>query len=700
MELRYCIYIYLYQEVIVLKPYPPKICPLCKQSFVPNSSRQIVCNKDHYYPCPDCGQPVKMVEKSYSMFLKTGPKRCKACATKLASQKRKNKSDVEKLEISNKRKQTNLQRYGVEYASQSNEIQEKIKSTNQKLYGVDRPLQNKTIYENMQKSLLEKYGVDNVSKLSETTDKIQQSTFDHYGVQSALQSEELQGKMRNTMKLRYGCENAMQVDQLKHKYQESMLSHHGVYWPQQSSEIKDKTVRTNQERYGVENVSQNLDIRHKISSTNLEKYGVENVLQNHEVQDKIRETNLERYGVPYPMMNDNIKHKAIVTNRERYGVDYHIQDINTIKRMIVDPEKYQKYYLFRNDPCTYIMSNFDHKPTVVELCNQLGCTDTPIYQILNDHDCMYLISKTISSMEYEVLEYLKETLDVEIIHNCRSVISPLELDFYVPELKFAVECNPTVTHNSSLIDPWGQNPKSPSYHKIKSDMCEKRGIFLFHIFGYEWTYRKDIIKSMLCNLLHKTSNKIYARNTYVCDINYEECCEFLNHNHRQGMISASIRLGLRSKSTHQLLSVMTFNRTRSSIGSKTSFNGYELSRFCNKIGTCVVGGASKLFKHFLDLNLCDHVVSFSDKAHTRGELYKKLGFHEVSLTQPGYVWVSILDDSYYTRVQCQKRNLRKLFNDETIDIENKTEREIMIEHGYVQVFDSGVIRWEYDKIEC
>ena len=54
-------------------------------------------------------------------------------------------------------------------------------------------------------------------------------------------------------------------------------------------------------------------------------------------------------------------------------------------------------------------------------------------------------------------------------------------------------------------------------------------------------------------------------------------------------------------------------------------------------------------------------------------------------------------EKVYSRVQCQKHNLRKLFDDPSIDIEHRTEKEIMVEHGYVQVFDSGVIRWEYTK---
>ena len=43
-----------------------------------------------------------------------------------------------------------------------------------------------------------------------------------------------------------------------------------------------------------------------------------------------------------------------------------------------------------------------------------------------------------------------------------------------------------------------------------------------------------------------------------------------------------------------------------------------------------------------------------------------------------------------------RKNLRNLFNDD-IDL-TQTERQIMESHGYVRVYDSGVIRWEYANI--
>lgn len=92
------------------------------------------------------------------------------------------------------------------------------------------------------------------------------------------------------------------------------------------------------------------------------------------------------------------------------------------------------------------------------------------------------------------------------------------------------------------------------------------------------------------------------------------------------------------------------------------------------------------------------MISFSDKAHTKGALYSTLGFQQVSQSDPGYVWVNIYTEEYKSRVSCQKHNLPKVFDDVTEeDMNTKSEREIMIEHGYAQVFDSGAIRWEWRK---
>lgn len=163
-------------------------------------------------------------------------------------------------------------------------------------------------------------------------------------------------------------------------------------------------------------------------------------------------------------------------------------------------------------------------------------------------------------------------------------------------------------------------------------------------------------------------------------------------------MTSKVRLGLRVKDTNELVSLMTFNKPRKGIGKKSDDDlEWELGRFCNALNTNVVGGASKLFKYFIKNYEYSTIVSFSDIAHTKGDLYSVLGFTAVSESSPGYVWVNLFNDMYLTRTVCRKNNLQKLFHDSTIDVENKTEAMIMAEHGFVQVFDCGVIRWEICK---
>lgn len=67
--------------------------------------------------------------------------------SKLCKKAYHNKSNDELNQIKEKRKQTNLERFGVENPYQSKEIQEKIKQKNLELYGVEYSTQRKDVKE-------------------------------------------------------------------------------------------------------------------------------------------------------------------------------------------------------------------------------------------------------------------------------------------------------------------------------------------------------------------------------------------------------------------------------------------------------------------------------------------------------------------------------------------------------------------------
>ena len=402
------------------------------------------------------------------------------------------------------------------------------------------------------------------------------------------------------------------------------------------------------------------------------KYGATNYLSSEEGKQHVREAMKEKYGVEHALLIPELR-----------------------KQLMTDPSKYDEWVAFESDPIAYL-SQFAEKQSYAQLSARFGVSSSVVNDFVLKHHLEELVNYTLSNMEDEVVDILKRIdPNVKIKRHDRQTIKPNELDIMLPELGVAIECNPTSTHNSSkyFIDP-ATKPMSIAYHQIKTDKCEQAGIFLFHIFGYEWIHRRTIIESMLRNLLKRPEGVVYARKCQVKEVSNAAAREFLSQNHRQGSASSSVRLGLYYQD--RLVSLMTFGKMRSTIGTghEDLADCWELVRFCSLINMSVVGGASKLFSHFVKSYAPQQVRSFSDRSHTRGLLYSTLGFNELRQSDPNYVWVDYKTDKAYHRVNAQKKNLKKFLKDENIDL-SKSEKQIMEEHGFVQVYDSGTITWEW-----
>lgn len=529
---------------------------------------------------------------------------------------------------------------------------EKFRNTCLQRYGVDHPHKDPTIKAKIDATIKEKYGVDNLSQCPEIQNRIRQNSERRFGVSHYSNDPEIRKHMKEGMIKKYGVEYALQSDN-----------------------IKQRLIHTNRDKYGCDNPAQSEIVKKKMKKTCQDRYGVDYALQSDVVRESIRKTCRRKYG-------------AYGSPRQTF-----------IDKLNSDMNFRSKYEKFTEDPRKYILNTFGSSVKFGILYRYLELDLTTVLQYCDKYELWDIVTKQYSVMEQEVSDFI-EKLDssIEITHRDRNILNGKELDLYLPQYKLGIECNPTYTHNSSF-PPYSEDTRvmTSSYHKNKTNDAEKAGIFLFHIFGYEWTNKQTIIKSMLMNLLKKDEKHIFARKCKIKEVNSYDAREFLNANHRQGFSQSSVRLGLYCND--RLVSLMTFGKVRNTIGRTASSdeNDWELIRFCNLLNTSVVGAASKLFKYFTSHYEFNKIVSYSDRAHTKGNLYEILGFQKVSISEPGYVWVNIDTDQFYTRVSCQKQNLQKLFNDDSIDIKNLTEKQIMESRKFAQVFDSGVIRWEYTK---
>jgi len=114
-------------------------------------------------------------------------------------------------------KNTMVEKYGVEYAAQSDVFRDKMKKSNLEKYGVEHPIQNNEIKEKTIKTNLEKYGCEYGLQSKEVKKKKIITYLKNYGVENPLQNKEIKQKSKNTCLKKYGVEYAIQCPEIMEK---------------------------------------------------------------------------------------------------------------------------------------------------------------------------------------------------------------------------------------------------------------------------------------------------------------------------------------------------------------------------------------------------------------------------------------------------------------------------------------------------
>jgi len=346
------------------------------------------------------------------------------------------------------------------------------------------------------------------------------------------------------------------------------------------------------------------------------------------------------------------------------------------KRNLTNLQFYEKSELTHSNKYDYSLTNYTSSKIKVDIiCEEHGTYSQTPNDHLNGKGCPKCGLKYDKS-ETEVKDFIK-SLGVNFISNDKSIIKPFELDIYIPSHNITIEYNGLYWHSELF--------KDNKYHLNKTNKCLENGIKLIHIFEDEWVNKKDIVKSRISNMLGLNENRIYARKCEVKNVLVKEKTKFLNDNHIQGAVGSKINLGLYYN--NELVSLMTFGDLRRSLGSKPKNGNYELIRFCNKINTSVIGGASKLFKNFTLNNRPIDIISYADRRWSQGSLYDTLGFNFIHNSKPNYFYV--FKGNRVNRFKFRKSELLK----EGFDV-NKTEHEIMLERKLYRIYDCGTMLYK------
>jgi hypothetical protein len=285
-----------------------------------------------------------------------------------------------------------------------------------------------------------------------------------------------------------------------------------------------------------------------------------------------------------------------------------------------------------------------------------------------------------SNAEFEIVMWL-DSIGVENIkHTDRSL--GVELDIYLADYNIAIEYDGIYWHSANNTE---SESKHRTRHLLKTNLCEAAGIQLFHINELEWKdpVQKEIWKSTLAHKLQLASRRIYARKCDIVTVPSATARKFYDENHLQGFASGSDYIGLEYQG--ELVSVATFTKPRYREDKESCI---ELLRFATILNTSVVGGFSKLIKHYCK-DRTGTLLSYANRRWSVGNVYSQCGFVLDDVSNPGYYYTN--NRQMWHRSKFQKHKLKDLL--EIFD-PNLSEAANMYANNYGRIWDCGHLVFE------
>lgn len=123
-------------------------------------------------------------------------------------------------------------------------------------YGVENPMELESTKQKIRTTCLGKYGVENPRQSEEVIEKARQTNLERYGAISYAQSEEGLKQIQDTMEERYGARNFMQSEAVKEKLpemliksQQTQLQRYGATHYAKSEDFKNHFVERKEKEY-------------------------------------------------------------------------------------------------------------------------------------------------------------------------------------------------------------------------------------------------------------------------------------------------------------------------------------------------------------------------------------------------------------------------------------------------------------------
>lgn len=284
----------------------------------------------------------------------------------------------------------------------------------------------------------------------------------------------------------------------------------------------------------------------------------------------------------------------------------------------------------------------------------------------------------VSGGEKELFKYVKNLVgkDCTVLKNSRKLIYPYELDIYIPELNIAIEYNGVFWHSEGA-------GKEKDYHAKKWELCDKKNVQLLTIWEDDWRDRKNLIKKMLAHKLGVSKErKIYARDTYVNEINRTTAKDFCKKNYILEFSPGKFYLGLFDKENDELVAVSVWKKVK---------NELRFQSYCTSVN--IPGGAGKILKTAKEKAAelkCVSLFAIVDKDNSNGKMYEKLGFERHKDLVPSCTYLR-----KSTRVSKENLNQKRFKEDSLFNYKDGLSmKELLKLNNMRRIWNAGRIYYE------
>lgn len=341
------------------------------------------------------------------------------------------------------------------------------------------------------------------------------------------------------------------------------------------------------------------------------------------------------------------------------------------KQEIENVFKHNKRYRFVLNYLNKLLEYYDiyHTiPTRKEFSKFIGVRYTNVCLTVKKYNLSSLFIVNSISSYADIIKQKLDELNIKYNVNNRYILEKKELDFYLPEYRLGIEVNPYKYHCVEHL-------LNKDYHQEKALLAREKNIGLVHIYDGDM---KNLDK-IFDYITREIKYHIGARKCVCKFIDGKTAKKFYDTYHLQKSCNSHNTLHIGLYYQDILVSAISIAKHRYNKG-----YDYELIRYAVNYEYAVSGGFSKMLKFARDNGISGKLATYVDldKRLRSKNVYELNGFKYIGLTRPDYIWVNS-SLNCLSRYQVQKLNKNY-----------QTERDLMHDLNYVQVYKSGSMIYE------